>query len=271
MLQFTDDYLTGIEQIDNEHRKLFELLEEADRKVKSDADIRTTGMHLLNGLKDYARIHFADEEAYMESIDDPELPRQRKAHQSFIDRMNYTNFVGMPDDTMKQSVIELIAYLSHWLMHHILGSDTLIGKTKSPFAFTDQYKTGIELIDNEHRKLFDIMGRVNALIHNENLYDRFDEIMSLIDELRDYTVFHFTDEEKLMEDCGYPMLDAQKKAHAGFVRELNQVNLDDIDEDQEAYLTDLLEYLLHWLTTHILGMDKKIGEFLAQQEAENRS
>ena len=262
MIQFTEDFLIGIPEIDREHKKLFVMLEHADERVRSDADIRTTAMELLKGLQDYAATHFSHEEDYMESIDDPELPRQRKAHKAFIDRIEHTNFVGMTDEKMREAVKDLLYYLSQWLMHHILGSDTMIGKTRSPFAFSDEYKTGIELIDNEHKKLFEIMGRVDALIHNEDLYDRFDEILNLIDELKDYTVFHFSDEEKLMEEKGYPALEAQKKAHRGFVDKLEEINLDEVDEDQEAYLSDLLEYLLHWLTGHILGMDKKIGEFL---------
>ncbi|MGN0271043.1 MAG: bacteriohemerythrin [Candidatus Weimeria sp.] len=262
MIQFTEDFLIGIPEIDREHKKLFVMIEQASEHIKSDDDIRATAMELFRGLQDYAATHFAHEEAYMESIDDPELPRQRKAHKAFIDRIEHTNFVGMSDDKMREALNDLLYYLSQWLMHHILGSDTLIGKTKSPFAFTDEYKTGIELIDSEHKKLFEIMGQVDALIHNDDLYDRFDEILNLIDELKDYTVFHFSDEEKLMEENSYPGLEAQKKAHKGFVDKLEEINLDEVDENQEAYLSDLLEYLLHWLTAHILGMDKKIGEFL---------
>ena len=45
------------------------------------------------------------------------------------------------------------------------------------------------------------------------------------------------------------------------MEKLREVNLDDVDEDQQAYLNDLMAYLLKWLSGHILGMDKKIGEF----------
>lgn len=67
--------------------------------------------------------------------------------------------------------------------------------TEDPFAFTDKYKTGIELVDNEHKQLFDIIREVNDLIHEELLHDKYDEIMRLLAELRQYTEFHFSDEE----------------------------------------------------------------------------
>lgn len=260
MIKFTDDFLTGIDLIDNEHRQLISMLNEINDRMLDGADVRTEGMKLLNGLRDYAAKHFADEESYMESISDPELAGQKKAHRAFVDRIEHTNFIGMNDETMTTAVLDLLDYMSRWLMHHILGSDTLIGKTVSPFAFTDKYKTGIDLIDSEHQKLFDIMARVDALIHNDELYDRFDQIVGLINELNDYTHFHFNDEEKLMEEYHYSGLEAQKKAHRIFYDELDKIDLDQVDDDQEAYLEDLLKYLMNWLSGHILGMDKKIHD-----------
>lgn len=94
---------------------------------------------------------------------------------------------------------------------HILSSDTMIGKMSSisadeedPFAFCEKYKTGVELIDTEHRRLFEIIHDTNDLIHAELLHDKYDEIMHLLVELKDYTEFHFRDEENLMERIHYP-------------------------------------------------------------------
>lgn len=70
---------------------------------------------------------------------------------------------------------------------------------EDPFVFTAKYYTGIELVDREHRKLFEIIGEVNALIHNDLLHDKYDEIVRLLDELREYTKFHFEDEEAYMQ------------------------------------------------------------------------
>ena len=63
-----------------------------------------------------------------------------------------------------------------------------------------------------------------------------------------------------MEEYHYSGLEAQKKAHQGFIDDLDKIDLDSVDENQEAYLEDLLEYLLKWLSGHILGMDKKIRD-----------
>ena len=118
-----------------------------------------------------------------------------------------------------------------------------------------------ELVDREHRKLFEIIGEVNALIHNDLLHDKYDEIVRLLDELREYTKFHFEDEEAYMQKINSPMLEAQKRAHQAFVDKLMSIDLDkleEIDDNQQEYLHELIEFLGGWLINHILKMDTQI-------------
>ena len=113
----------------------------------------------------------------------------------------------------------------------------------------------------EHRKLFEIIGEVNALIHNDLLHDKYDEIVRLLDELREYTKFHFEDEEAYMQKINSPMLEAQKRAHQAFVDKLMSIDLDkleEIDDNQQEYLHELIEFLGGWLINHILKMDTQI-------------
>ena len=43
-----------------------------------------------------------------------------------------------------------------------------------------------------------------------------------------------------------------------FVDKLNDINLDDLDDNQQQYLVELVEFLRIWLINHILKLDKKI-------------
>jgi hemerythrin len=166
---------------------------------------------------------------------------------------------------------ELLTFAAKWLYHHIIGSDTMIGMfteqtgeqigeqpPEDAFAFTDAYKTGIELVDEEHKKLFEIIRETNDVIHAELLHDKYDAIVQIIGELKEYTVKHFTDEEKYMESIHYEGIHQQRIAHNAFVERLEEINFDDMDENQEEYLDELIHFLLEWLTNHILKMDKKI-------------
>ena len=99
-----------------------------------------------------------------------------------------------------------------------------------------------------------------------DLVDKYDEIMRILSELKDYTQEHFRDEEACMEEMGYPDLDKQRQAHEAFVEKLAEIDLDSMDDNQQEYLEELIDFLLNWLSVHILHMDKKIGEYANSQK-----
>lgn len=278
MFQFTEDCLIHIDQIDEEHRRLFELINQSFAMLAETDDVTLITKSLLSNLKDYANTHFAHEEAYMESIQDPELPLQKTEHALFTRKVNEFVLDESTPENARKSLNDLLTYVIRWLYRHILCSDMMIGKSlpaseeaSDPFAFTTKYMTGIELIDEEHRHLFDIIRETNDLIHEEFLYDKYDEIMRLLTELKNYTEFHFSDEEALMERIQYPGLDAQKRAHSAFVEKLVEIDLHDLDQmddNQQDYLLDLIQFLLNWLTNHILGCDCKIGNYAKEHGLE---
>ena len=88
MYEFTNDCLLNIDTIDDEHRHLFKLINDAFALVKETDDVAPVAKNLLSSLKDYANTHFAHEEAYMESINDPELSLQKKEHAAFSAKIN---------------------------------------------------------------------------------------------------------------------------------------------------------------------------------------
>lgn len=266
MYQFTNDCLIGIPEIDNEHAHLFELLNKTDAALHAeDADVAAITSRLLNELYEYAVTHFAHEEAYMLSIDDPELNRQATEHEAF--RNKVTSAMNAGELTL-ETAQDLLTFLARWLYHHILGSDILIGKFKKAegstdaYVFSNEYLTGIELIDSEHRQLFALVNEVHALVHDDLIFDKYDEIMRILTELRNYTEMHFHDEEAYMEKINYPEIDAQRRAHNAFIEKLVDINfeeLESLDNNQQEYLQDILDFLVKWLVNHILKMDKLIG------------
>lgn len=266
MFEYTDDYKLGISTIDEEHEKLVAMLNDAMEKIQNpELDLPAFATQLKANLQEYANTHFAHEESYMQSIQDPELPKQKKEHAAFMKKVNDFSV----DETVSvQSLEEMMQYWVRWLFHHILHSDMMIGKMEAGetdvFAFSDKYRTGITLIDEEHQMLFDIIRQANDLIQTKVLHDKYDKIIEILTELREYTEKHFSDEEEYMEKIGYPKLPQQKAAHSAFVDELVNIDLgelDYIDDNQQEYLEDLITYLLDWLTNHILMSDKLIGEW----------
>ncbi|SFR63524.1 bacteriohemerythrin [Anaeromicropila populeti] len=128
------------------------------------------------------------------------------------------------------------------------------------YEMKQEYLTGIELIDEEHKKIFEIAESAYQLLHNELLPDKYDHISLILNELRDYTKKHFADEEAYMESINYKRMFTQKIQHQKFIEKLEEFDMDSIDENQDAAILDILNFLADWLIEHILENDKRIGE-----------
>lgn len=270
MFEFTDDCIIGIEQLDDEHRYLFELLNKGMDMVQNNYlnDRYEDLKNLMMELEDYAEQHFADEEAYMEQIRDPELILQRSQHMIFREKVCGWSFENIDDEKDQQRVLEeLLSFLARWLYHHIIASDTMIGKLppleewmikENPCEFSEEYWTGIELIDREHEELFRIIDEVNRMVREQVDKNDIPQIMTVLHRLEEYTRFHFQDEEEYMESIQYEGLTAQKRAHGAFIEKLAGIAQEKIAEKPQEYMESLIEFLLGWLIQHILHLDKKI-------------
>jgi hemerythrin len=223
---------------------------------------------LMGQLASYADEHFKHEEEEMVRLRDPELMSQRSQHDYFRDKVHeyeYEN-IDSPDE-QKEILTDMVNFLARWLYRHILSSDILIGKLPpleewmvkdNPCEFTDEYLTGIEIVDIEHKELFRIIGEVNDLTKDLNPITGFDNIMALLSELTAYTKQHFKDEEEYMARIGYDGLEVQRRAHDSFVDKLENIDLQAVDDNPKEELLSLLEFLLVWLINHILYTDKQI-------------
>lgn len=126
------------------------------------------------------------------------------------------------------------------------------------FSMKEEYKIGVEHIDKQHARLFEIADTAYETLTNSLSSDKYDQIIHILKELKDYTATHFADEEKYMEEIGYKKLFTQKMEHIQFISKLEEIDFDKIDENQDGYLLDLLNYLNDWLVHHIIEKDKQI-------------
>ena len=59
------------------------------------------------------------------------------------------------------------------------------------YEMKKKFETGINFIDEQHKRLFEIANEAYNLLHNEFKIDKYDEVMDLITDLKEYTIFHF--------------------------------------------------------------------------------
>lgn len=122
----------------------------------------------------------------------------------------------------------------------------------------DEYSIGVERIDNQHKHLFEIANKAYEVLNNEFYTDKYDKIVEILNELEDYTIFHFKDEENLMKQLGYKKLLSHKVEHDDFINKIKSIDLEKVDYEQDKYLLDIFNFIVDWLVNHIIEKDKLI-------------
>ena len=127
------------------------------------------------------------------------------------------------------------------------------------YEFKEEYVTGIESVDAEHKRLFEIADEAYQLTKEEFLVDKYDQVRHILGELKDYALQHFEHEEAYMASINYKHMFIQKVQHDQFREKINDMNLEHLDENTDTMLAEIWEYLTNWLINHILEHDKQIG------------
>lgn len=130
------------------------------------------------------------------------------------------------------------------------------------FEYSDILKIGVPELDEEHRKLIDLLNRGIYLLNEQYTIDKYDHVKELVAELLDYANMHFAREEGYMLKLSDPELPMQKVQHEHFRAKVWEMEFKDINEneDQNKELQDIMSFLTEWLFKHIIGSDGMIGK-----------
>lgn len=124
------------------------------------------------------------------------------------------------------------------------------------FHWDTCFLTGLPTVDEQHHALVDLINQFgNALIRPVGASSA--EMETLFQELTRYTLYHFKEEEALMEQRNiYPIhLEHHRREHAQFVQDIVRMRAGMKDNSSQAG-TELLDFLCNWLAFHILGTDR---------------
>ena len=129
-------------------------------------------------------------------------------------------------------------------------------------AWDDNFVTGIASVDAQHRGLVDLVNRSAALLSDSDAAAQT-EIGPLLNQLMRYADYHFSHEETLMREGGLVQVyqDLHRDAHLGFVREVASMRTR-FDQGDTPSGTDLLRFMMDWLTFHILSEDQRMANQL---------
>jgi hemerythrin len=124
------------------------------------------------------------------------------------------------------------------------------------FVWNPSYDLGVDAVDADHRRLFEILRRLHDGIAAGWAAPAVGEVLR---ELAEQARVHVVHEEDLLEAAGCPDLERQRADHRGFLEHLAdlQTSAGSLGVDAAVRLRDLL-------LEHILGGDRSYAGWLAR-------
>jgi hemerythrin len=120
----------------------------------------------------------------------------------------------------------------------------------------DEYSVGLQEIDNQHRQLLALFGRVAESLRDAASWS---ELHYRIVELRSFAEFHFEFEEALMRMFGYVEQAQHADSHKQFFVRMAEFEKNSILGETKQ---DMLKFLFDWLFSHILKSDKAYAQYI---------
>jgi hemerythrin len=122
----------------------------------------------------------------------------------------------------------------------------------------ETHGVGVAEIDQQHRWLMDIINRMEKAL--DGAADAA-TLKSILDELVQFTEFHFFTEEHYMRRHGYPDEAPHREGHHHLVDQLLELK-GDFGLRDKAQARGAIQFLESWLLMHIHHADRQLGEYL---------
>jgi hemerythrin-like metal-binding protein len=111
----------GIEIIDRQHQRLYEVINSLDKKLHAPAPDATSLATTVDSMQQYIRYHFSTEERLLEHYDWPGLREHKLLHEKFIAKTEELLRLGAID--VIQALREAFVFLASWIVNHVEGED----------------------------------------------------------------------------------------------------------------------------------------------------
>ena len=168
-----DNFHTGLPDIDEQHRKLVQLLNALASHVAFGKD--ATGLAaVFDELAAYTVYHFATEEQLWHEYfaGDPSENDHRAAHASFVQEVSRLR-AALSDSARQGVAEEALNFLVHWLASHILESDRAMAYTvialRTGLTLEAAQKQAREQMSGNTRTLIDIILSIYSTLTTNTL------------------------------------------------------------------------------------------------------
>lgn len=122
------------------------------------------------------------------------------------------------------------------------------------FTWDEKYSIRNEELDRHHKHLFNLINQLHDICSTTR---DVDSLKVVIDELAQYTNYHFSEEEKYMRSKGYKNVEAHISNHEIFREKIIQLQQE--GSRNMVVARELMIFLGTWLLDHVLEEDIEIS------------
>lgn len=120
IIKWSDDYSVGVKQIDDQHKKLVELINRLFDAMSLGKG-REVMASVFEELRKYTTNHFYTEEKLMVVYGYSEYENHKKKHEDLLNQVN--ELKSKFDNGDMRITLEVIDFLKAWLINHIQKED----------------------------------------------------------------------------------------------------------------------------------------------------
>ena len=121
----------------------------------------------------------------------------------------------------------------------------------------DSYNIGVKEIDNQHRGLFELIGKLATSRAYEPVGKYF---LLTLTKFAEYAQVHFSTEERYMDDAQYPKMAEHRQEHELFLERLSLMT-QQVEQKEPGSEEKALDFLKEWYLGHILGADRDLEQW----------
>lgn len=128
------------------------------------------------------------------------------------------------------------------------------------FDWNDDLSLKIKDVDEQHKELFRIGRDIEQLLMIRCIGVQPEQLLKIVGDLRDYTAYHFYEEENLMKLAQYSRLEEHVKEHSMFRSEVLHIDMPKLSKNPCKELLKIKDMIQDHVFTHMMEEDKLMAE-----------
>jgi hemerythrin-like metal-binding protein len=125
----------------------------------------------------------------------------------------------------------------------------------------DDMKVNIGKFNDQHVQWIDLTNQLVDIIERG---DSLDEVEIILGKLLEFAIFHFKEEEDLLDSNDYPYLDFHKLEHQLYISKIKEY-MKIIRNNSSFSSLDLDSFMKSWVISHIKQADKGYSNYLTEK------